>query len=193
MTSHRKGLKALKAIVEKSRAGTQQAREEVVARRQKKSTETTISRPEVPSFELSLTNPGQPSERPVTSTNVRRWFRDGLLKLYGADFALPSEDQWWTIAEMSLAKKLLKQYDPVLVEKAVSHFCATWNQRLDVADGALGGMPTIKLLYKIRVQVFGEAQGKVDFPKKKKASASRNKRDVGEYKKGKPVGFGWEK
>lgn len=194
-SGHREGLRSLLARVERAKARTQKAKEVVTEQRAKRKVqEASAPKSEIPLFDLALTNDGQPKKRPITCIDVRRWFREGLRRLYGDDFAMPPEDEWWTVHEMSLAKKLLKQYEPALVEKAVVHFCATWDQRTEASEGRLCGTPGVALLWKIRERVFAEVQGMASVPvKPKEHRKRRNKKDVGEYKEGKPIGFGWGK
>jgi hypothetical protein len=193
MASGREGLLALRARVERAKARTKGAKQEVTERRLiRKVQEAAVPKPEVPSFSLALTNDGQPKKRPITCKDVRRWFREGLRRLYGDKFAMPPEDEWWTVHEMALAKKLLKQFDPALVEKAVAHFCSTWDQRVEAAEGRLGGIPGVGLLWKIRERVFAEVQGVASVPVKPKEGRKRKDKNSDEYRPPKkPMDVGW--
>jgi len=189
----REGLLALRARVDRAKARTQEAKEAVAERRAKcKVQEAAAPKPEVPLFTLTLTNDGQPKKPSITCIDVRRWFREGLRRLYGDKFAMPPEDEWWTVHEMALAKKLLKQFEPALVEKAVAHFCSTWNQRVEAAEGRLGGIPGMGLLWKIRERVFAEVQGKASVPVKPKEGRKRKDKNSDEYRPPKkPMDVGW--
>jgi len=190
----REGLRAMRARVERTKERTKKAKEEVTERRAKRKVqEEAVPKPEVPLFTLTLTNDGQPKKRPITCRDVRRWFREGLRKLYGDSFAMPPEDEWWTIRELTLAKKLLKQFDPALVEKAVAHYCATWPQRTEASEGRLCGTPGIGLLWKIRERVFAEVQGVASVPVKPKEGRKLKDKNSDEYQRPeKPIGVGWK-
>ncbi|MFA4971193.1 MAG: hypothetical protein WC683_01180 [bacterium] len=123
---------------------------------------------------------------------MRDWFRRELRLLYGDELVLPPEEEWWTVWQKRLVRKLLNAYGPTLVEKAIVHYCATWPQRVAASGGRLGGIPGIGLLWKIRTDVFAEVQGMADVPKPPRKRARRGK-DTDEYRPpSKPMDVGWE-
>ena len=190
-SSGRASLLMLHAIAAAAKERTAAAQKKMQERRDdanKKREEA--PKPEVPSFDLSLTNDGQKARRPVNSTQVKEWLRAGLRTLYGEKLTLPRDNEWWTVHEKSLALKLLRSYGPDLVEKTLAHFCATWPQRVDEAEGRLGGIPTIGLLWKLREGIFAEAQGVVK--QTKRTGRKRKDKNSDEYQRpDKPIGIGW--
>lgn len=94
-------------------------------------------------------------DKPINSTDVKRWFDEGVLKLRGSNWVIPS----WTVKERSLAKRILADYGPELTEKAVAHFCSTWEATCRRSNGRLVGDPSVNLLWAMRTQVFPVVQG----------------------------------
>lgn len=93
--------------------------------------------------------------RPVvdcTVKDVKSWFDDGLVSLYGPDH--PIFD--WTQVEIRLVKKLLNAYGSDKVRQAVELFCRDWDRLRERSGGRLQGEPTINLLWGMRRQIFGE-------------------------------------
>ena len=130
-----------------------------------------------------LTNCGQTEERVVDYRSVREWFLEGLDELCGGDVDLP--EFAWAVAEIVLAKRLLKTYGENRLKQAVFYMCRNWED-ICRRHRRLHGLPNVRLLWAMRDQFVAESQldGKGKRPKK----ASH----VGEFKKGREFrGIGW--
>jgi hypothetical protein len=150
----------------------------------------------VPNFGSATSAPPAPA-RPPSAATVREWFRVGIRGLY-PDLVLPPNEAWWTVVEMTLAKKLLAQYGPALVERAVAWGCAQWPAFLSrTARDAkpLLGYPNIRWLWGWREAIFlaiqdaEAAQRLIVGPQAGQRKASKRDRD--EWTGTAPGGHGW--
>lgn len=181
--SARKSIAQLAAVMERSRAKTLQARERKDKKREAR------KRGDVPSFSLCVQAPdecGQTRPAVINSTTVSEWFKAGLKRLYGDDYEPSKGKTWWTIAERALAQRMLKQYGPEVVEKAVAWFCDNWKQMVEEGRGRLRGTPNIRLMWGMRDWVIapyvaGEIPtvGRAPEPEKKKPPHKRH--NAGEW------------
>lgn len=150
---------------------------------------------EVPSFaeheKDELTNGGRKRQPVVNSTTVMEWFREGLREAYGDKLTIPEGRGWWTVGQKKTALLLLDQYGPEKVRRTISHFCRTWEDRVDRSNGFLGGIPTINLLWKMKDEVFAEEDGVVTMRRgRRKDKRGKNTDEYRPQKK--PMGIGWE-
>jgi len=125
----------------------------------------------------------EPVAKPINSTDVERWLKAGVAQLYGK----PINQGRWGAKERKLAKNLLADFGPEMVERAVAHFCAHWKTMVHNSRGQLDGMPTINLLWGMRARVFAEVQGIDNTPDR-----SARPEDSDEYRGGSGAkGIGW--
>lgn len=146
--SDREKLLALKRRIEDVRQKTAEAKVEVKERRAK------AREQKAEKFSLDVQEQEKP-KKVVNSRNVKQWFDDGLLRLYGPQFIVPKR---WTVPQQALAKRMLEDYGEDLVEKAVGYFCDSWQETVRKSRGRIGGCPSVNLLWAMRDIVFTEAQ-----------------------------------
>lgn len=126
---------------------TRQVRAEVEAKREARKATQSVAPPLV-------LEPSAPKEKPVTATQVEAWFKAGLQELYGPTFVVAR----WTVKEKALAKRLLEDYGPELVDKAIKAYCQDWEGLVKRSRGRLNGTPTFGLFWAMRNEIFGSVQ-----------------------------------
>lgn len=191
-------LKALRKMIKKSSKNTLKQHEKKMAKKAARASNRIAEKDLelLASMEAGLTNCGQSGEKVITSTDVENWFREGIEDNYGATITLPPENRWWRPKEKSLAKKLLEEYGPELVKKAVLYLCENWEKMVEGSGGKLQGMPTIEFLWGARARIVPDAERgreyKVSPAKPKLSDNNVLRHDAAEYsKKSRRIGVGW--
>lgn len=120
----------------------------------------------------------------VNSSDVFEWFREQIEDEYGRSMIV----QEWTVAQRSLAKKLLEVYGPDIVKRAVGWLFDNWVKIQRSSHGSIGGRPTINLLWGYRETAFAEVQMSVS----KRTDPRRDPKNSDEYRDvpGRPK-IGW--
>lgn len=204
MTSGRASLRVLRKVVQDSTERTMEAHVRRVEKQQSRrkvrevtqATTEEVARRDVPMFDMGR---GQPAPELINSTKVEDWFREALHRLYGDKLELPQRGQWWEGKEYKNVKRLLKKHGPERLKRAIFYLCETWPERLEKADGFLGGTPSINYLQANGARIFSEMDGVTPIRDFRKTSSKRSKvtgakkgKDVDEYRPPeKPIGVGW--
>lgn len=111
-------------------------------------------------------------EGQVTALTVETWF-SAALRARWPELVVAR----WAVKELAMAKQLLFEYGPALVEQAVVHLVSNWD---DIAKRLkLTGMPSIRLLNGYRDTLFGEVQVGVERPGEYNKSAAERSPAVG--------------
>lgn len=94
----------------------------------------------------------------------------------------------WTVAQKTLASKLLGTYGPDLVKRGVDWVFDNWGEIQRSSRGNLGGRPSINVLWGFRETVFMELQS----PKSSKLDPARDSKNSDEFRErsGRPT-IGW--
>lgn len=197
--SGRECLLRLRDRVRAAQERTAQAQEKR-AKKQAKRQQEKAAKPEVPTFALEPEGPKK--KRPLNSTDVMEWFRAALLRLYGAQAAVPEGNKWWTQRERKHALVLLQKWGPDRLRKAIDYFVDSWPQRVALNQGLTTGMPGLRLFVAMGDQIFGEASGAILMEKhpalragKRGSQTARREaaRTKGEWKGEVPKrGVGWD-
>lgn len=132
-------LEALRQRVVSQAEQTKQVRAEVEAKREERKATQSVAREPV---------------NKITSTQVEKWFAEGVRGIYGPSFVIAR----WTVAQRTLAKRLLDEYGADLVEKAIISHCKGWEAMVKRSRGRLVGAPTLGLFWSMRETVFAEVQ-----------------------------------
>lgn len=96
----------------------------------------------------------RPRQKTVNSRTVEGWWQDAMKEKYGDTIMYGR----WTVAQKTMAKRLLKEFGEELVKKAIDHFVIGWDS-FTRENTWVVGYPTINLLFSMRVQVMLDVQG----------------------------------
>ena len=156
----REKLKILAKRIKETRKNTENVRVKVKEKReQRKARQYSIAK----EFGFSPESVPKRKKVKINARTVENWFKN-----YKKEYLGISKHGKWTVKQLTLGKRLLKEYGDDDVKKAVQYMCEKWDQIL--ANTSLNGVPNVSLLWGMRESIFAYVETGKDFFKQNKTN-----------------------
>lgn len=156
-------LKILARRIRETKQNTKEVRKEVKTKRERRRAK---NRSIAQEFGFPSEVP-TPKKKRINAKTVEGWFKG-----YKREYLGISNHGKWTVKQLTLGKRLLKEYGDDDVKEAVKYMCEKWDQIL--ANTSLNGVPNVSLLWGMRESIFAYVETGKDFFK-------QNKTDIDEF------------